>query len=117
MRIDYDRFSEIKSAANALFWDKHISIGEVASTKTPDGRRVTLGVNWAAMGTKTTEDTMDYAQNLLRAAAVVKLINDCDLAYYYSEEVIPCNWEQFNAKVTDALMRLSRQDLLKAFDN
>lgn len=117
MRIEFERYSTMMSAANKMFHDKHMNIYEYNREKTPEGRRVTFGVNWAGMGTKTPVDTKEFADNLKDAAAIAEILNRMEITYYYDENAPECDWDDLEKKIKKAIIRLNRFELADALYN
>lgn len=114
MRIEYERYSTLMSTVNELFYGKHIAIYEASREKTPEGRRITFGVNWAAMGTVTAEETKKFAENLKDAAATVNLLNSMEIVYYYNEDEPEADWDALAGEIRIALEGFSRWHLADA---
>lgn len=114
MRIEYERYSTMMTAVNEMFNGKHMNIYEADRQRTPEGRKVTFGVNWAGMGTKLPADTREFADNLKDAAAIAELLNRMDIVYYYDENEPETDWDALAEKIKKAIYRLSRWDLAEA---
>lgn len=60
-------------------WDNHFEIYEVESWRWNDDHKLVYGINWAAIGTATTEETVKFANGLLEVSKIVDRINSLEL--------------------------------------
>lgn len=116
MRIEYERYRTLMSTVNEMFDGKHINIYEADRQRTPEGRRTTFGVNWAAIGTVTPEEAEGFANNLKDAAAIAELLNRIETVYYYDENEPEADWDALGEKIANAVARFSRIDLVEALE-
>lgn len=114
MRIEYEKYSTLMSVVNEMFHSKHIGVYEVDKQRTPEGRRVTFGVNWAGMGTLSPDTARDFAKNLDDAAEIAELLNHMDIVYYFDEDEEEQDWDALGEKIANAVATLSRLDLVEA---
>lgn len=114
MRIEYERYRTLTATINEMLYGKGINIYEQDREKTPEGRRITFGVNWGAMGTRTPEEARDFADNLKDAARVTEMLNRMEITYYYDDTEEECDWDALAQRIAKAVTRLSRFDLADA---
>ncbi len=117
MRIEYERYSTLMSTVNEMFHGKHIAIYEASREKTPEGRRITFGVNWAAIGTVSAEETRKFADSLKDAAATVNLLNSMEIVYYYNENEPEPDCDAIAGEIRIALEGFNRWHLADALTN
>ena len=114
MRIEYERYSTLMSTVNEMFRGKYIDVYEAERQRTPEGRKITFGVNWGAVGTTTPTEAREFADNLKDAAAITELLNRMEIVYYYDENDPEADWDALAEEIKKAINRLSRWHLADA---
>ena len=116
MRIDYDRYTVMMNAVNGLFFEKYMTIYEKKRTKAKQGRAVTFGVNWSAVGTVEPDEAIKFAEDVKAAANIAKLLNECDVVYWYNEDEPPFDEDRLADLVVKAVKNNSKAQLIEAME-
>ena len=114
MRVEYERYSTLMTTVNEMFSGKYINVYEAERQRTPEGRKITFGVNWGAVGTTTPAGAREFADNLKDAAAIAELLNRMEIVYYFDEDEEEQDWDALGEKIANAVATLSRLDLVEA---
>ena len=51
-----------------------------------DENILNLGINWSAIGTVSTDETIEFASELIRGASFANKVNDLKIVYRYGDE-------------------------------
>ena len=114
MRVEYERYSTLMTTVNEMFSGKYINVYEAERQRTPEGRKITFGVNWGAVGTTTPAGAREFADNLKDAAAIAELLNRMEIVYYYDENEPEADWDALAEEIKKAINLLSRWALTDA---
>ena len=83
-KIRYDELTAMTSAINRYFRDNNMSIEIYRKDLWPE-KSVEFGVNWAAIGTVSPDETERFADWMKAAARICRYYNDMNYEVDYSE--------------------------------
>ena len=112
MKITETRMYALEDAIRRLTFNKHWDVYRVYHMEMQK-RHCVFGVNWAALGTVSPEETKEFAEGLVWAAGMVSGLNELQLEVVYEEDKQIVNgtaYDQFG----DTLQTLLEANDMKA---
>jgi hypothetical protein len=87
--MNYREYSALMSAVSEIMEDRTVQIFEVAEKSDWPSEAKTFGVNWAACGTKSIEETKKFVENINKACKIVEKMNAMQINVNYEDEEKP----------------------------